>query len=95
MTVKMKKDDDSFEAWNSGGFLFHAAEIDIANFESGKRLGSILSSVTKCPRGNATCYNAMCLELFGLHPEKDRCTVKVILCSLGITGDGEKCPLNM
>ena len=97
MTVKIgcKDSHKSFwDIWDAGHHALNENEGRVWKHPEGEKIGDLLSDWTVCPIGNASCQNAAYLELYATNPDKGGKAVKVMLCPLGVEGDGEKCPLN-
>jgi len=97
---ELEEEQSSFEetckTWDKGEYTYDGAMDDLIKLEplSGKKLGDIMKDCTICPVGNGTCFSFMTIKVYGFHPEKPGKETELMICALGIEGDGEKCPLN-
>ncbi len=95
--IKKEEEDDMhsiFDAWDRGDHVLSETEGNMYKAPRGSKIGTLMSDWTICPIGNATCIDTAVLELYAYNPDKGGATVKVRLCPRGVSGDGEKCPLN-
>ena len=86
--------DEMSDKWDAGEFTHCDEAQEIVDLEGGKKIGDIMSKMTVCPVGNATCVLYMKLEIYGYNPDKAGEKTYISICPLGVEGDGEKCPLN-
>ena len=84
---------DVCEEWDKGRYSVAAAEEKLLNLDRGKKVGDLFKGMTVCPIGNASCHDYLEVEVFGFHPDGSK-RFRRCLCTLGIEGDGDKCPLN-
>jgi len=86
----------TFDTWDKGEHTYDGAMGDLAKLKplSGEKIGDIMKDCTICPVGNGTCFSFMTISIYGFCPGKPGKNVELMVCSLGIGGDGEKCPLN-
>jgi len=83
-----------WDAWDRGHHVLNHGEGQLYNHPQGEKLGDMLSDWTVCPIGNGTCQDAVFVEMCAINPDLGFETIQVQLCPRGISGDGEKCPLN-
>lgn len=96
MVDKERELEDTFKTWDKGEYTYDGAMDDLIKLKplSGEKLGDIMKDCTICPVGNGTCFSFMTIQVYGFHPEKPGKLTELMVCALGIEGDGEKCPLN-
>jgi hypothetical protein len=86
--------EKAWKKWKKGEHTFNKCEEALIKLKSGQKLGNILENCTICPVGNASCEHFMEFSIYGFNPFAKGKLVKLIICSIGIEGNGEKCPLN-
>jgi hypothetical protein len=89
-----KRSDEIFKTWEKGGHTFNPAEERLMALKEGEKIGGIVKDCTICPVGNGSCEHFMTWAIYGFNPIKGGKIVELMVCSIGIEGDGEKCPLN-
>jgi len=83
-----------FKIWDDGGYTYSEAQEKLLQLKDGELIGDILNKCTICPIHNGTCSDYIELQTYGYNPDKGGKTDTIMICTLGVTGDGEKCPLN-
>ena len=97
MTIKVLKPGDcqtAFDAWDEGHHTLGSEEGALFEHAEGEKLGDLMSEWTVCPIGNGTCNDMVDVRMLAIHPDKPPENVVVQLCPLGVSGDGDSCPLN-
>jgi len=96
--AEMKDDEDQFkrvgETWDKGEHTYDGAMRHLVELKPGEKIGNLVKDCTICPVRNATCASYMEWELYGFNPAKGGKKFPLMVCAMGIEGDGEKCPLN-
>jgi hypothetical protein len=86
--------DEYHNAWDEGHHVLNETEGKLFEHPQGEKLGEVMSEWTVCPISNGTCQDMVMAEMVAVHPDKPPQSVSVYLCPLGISGNGESCPLN-
>ena len=84
----------TFDVWDKGEHTYDGAMDDLVKLKSGEKFRDIMKDCTICPVGNGTCPSYMTIRVYGYNPGKPGKNVELMVCSVGVGGDGEKCPLN-
>jgi len=85
---------ERFRIWDEGGYTYNEVEEKLLELKEGEKIKDILSECTVCPIGNATCEHYLTFKFVGFNPNKGYKKHEMMICGIGIEGDGEKCPLN-
>lgn len=91
---KIKTFQDLCDLWDAGEFFYTDVEEALMNIPDGEKLGNIMKDMTVCPVHNATCETMMRITVWGINPDKGHHKQIIDICPLGVSGWGEKCPLN-
>ena len=83
-----------FKAWDKKKIVYRGIHGKLLKLKEGDKTGDLLSNCTVCPIGNATCHDYLSVKVYGYHPEIGGEETRIMVCTLGIEGDGDKCPLN-
>ena len=96
--AEMKDDEEQFkrvgETWGKGEHTYDGAMRHLVKLKPGERIGDLVKHCTICPIRNATCASYMEWKLYGFNPAKGGKEFSLMVCAMGVEGDGEKCHLN-